>query len=78
MMDMNPMQLMALIKGRDPKELVMSMIQNNGINDPMISELISYAEKGDMGSITKIAENFFGQRGQDFNKEFNTFMSMLK
>ena len=56
----------------------MSMVQNNGINDPMINELIGYAQKGDINSVTKIAENFFGQRGQNFGQEFNAFMSMLK
>ena len=78
MMNMTPAQLMSLIKGRNPQELVMSMIQNNGINDPMITELIGLAQKGDINSVTKIAENFFGQKGQDFNKEFKDFMSMLK
>ena len=41
----------------------MSLIQNNNINDPMINELIGYAERGDTNSINKIAENFFRQRG---------------
>jgi len=78
MMNMNPMQLAALLRGRDPRQVVMSMIQNNGINDPMINELVGYAQKGDVNSVTKIAENFFGQRGQNFGQEFNAFMSMLK
>jgi hypothetical protein len=77
-MNMNPMQLAALLRGRDPRQVVMSMIQNNGINDPMINELVGYAQKGDVNSVTKIAENFFGQRGQNFGQEFNAFMSMLK
>lgn len=78
MMNMNPMQLAALLRGRDPRQVVMSMIQNNGINDPMINELVGYAQKGDVNSVTKIAENFFEQRGQNFGQEFNAFMSMLK
>ena len=77
MMNMNPMQLAALLRGRDPRQVVMSMIQNNGINDPMINELVGYAQKGDVNSVTKIAENVFGQRGQNYGQEFNAFMSML-
>lgn len=77
-MNMNPMQLIGLLRGRNPQELVMSMIKNNNINDPMINELVGFAQKGDINSVNKIAENFFGQRGKDFNQEFNSFMSMLK
>lgn len=75
---MTPMDFIGLIKGRNPQELVMSMIQNNNINDPMINELIGYAQKGDMNNVNKIAENFFKQRGQNFGQEFNSFMSLLK
>lgn len=78
MINMNPMQLIGLLKGRNPQELVMSMIKNNNINDPMINELVVYAQKGDINSVTKIAENYFGQQGKNFNNEFNSFMSMLK
>ena len=34
---MNPMQLISLLKNRNPQELAMSMIKNNNINDPMIN-----------------------------------------
>lgn len=75
---MDPMNFIQMIKGGNPQQIAMMLIKNNNINDPMISELIGYAERGDMGSINKIAENFFRQRGQDFGQEFNSFMSLLK
>lgn len=78
MMNMNPLEFVALMRGHNPQEMVMSMIKNNNINDPMINELVGCAQKGDVDSVTKIAENFFGQRGQNFGQEFNAFMSMLK
>ena len=37
---MNSMEMISLLKGRNPEELVMSMIKNNNINDPTINELI--------------------------------------
>lgn len=77
-MTMNPMDFINLLKGRNPQELVMSMVKNNNINDPMILKLIDYAEKGDSNSIVKIAEDFFGQRGKNFSQEFDSFMSKLK
>jgi len=75
---MNPMQLMGLLKGKNPQEMAMSMIKNSNINDPMINQLLQLAQSGDINSINKIAENFFKGQGLDFNNEFNNFMSMLK
>lgn len=76
--NMNPMEMIGLLKGRDPQELVMSMIKNNNINDPQINELISLAEKGDTNSLTKIATDMFAEQGKNFNTEFSNFMSLLK
>lgn len=75
---MNPMNLVSLLKGRNPQELVMSMIQGNNINDPMINDLIKYAQNNDIENVNKIAENYFNQRGMSFQKELNNLMSMLK
>ena len=77
-MNMNPMQLMGLLKGKNPQEMAMSMIKNSNINDPMINQLLQLAQSGDINSMNKIAENFFKGQGLDFNSEFNNFMSMLK
>ena len=77
-MNMNPMQLMGLLKGKNPQEMGISMIKNSNINDPMISQLRQCAQSGDINSMNKIAENFFKGQGLDFNNEFNNFMSMLK
>ena len=77
-MNMNPMQLMGLLKSKNPQEMAMSMIKNSNINDPMINQLLQLAQSGDINSMNKIAENFFKGQGLDFNNEFNNFMSMLK
>lgn len=76
--NMNPMEMIGLLKGRDPQELVMSMIKNNNINDPQINELISLAEKGDTNSLTKIATDMFAKQCKNFDTEFSNFMSLLK
>lgn len=75
---MNPMEMISLLKGRNPEELVMSMIKNNNINDPMINELIGYAKNGDNENLTKLAESIFQKQGKDFTTEYNNFMAMLK
>lgn len=77
-MNMNPVEFMTLIKNRNPQELAMSMIQNNGINNPVILDLVDFARKGDVNSVSKIAEAYFTKQGKNFNQEFNNFMSMMK
>lgn len=78
MNNMNPVEFIALIKNRNPQELVLSMVKNNNINNPIISDLISFAQKGDINSITKIADTYFSKQGKNFMNEFNNFMAMLK
>ena len=75
---MNPMEMISLLRGRNPEELVMSMIKNNNINDPTINELIGYAKNGDNENLTKLAESIFQKQGKDFMTEYNNFMAMLK
>lgn len=75
---MNPMEMISLLKGRNPEELVMSMIKNNNINDPTINELIGYAKNGDNENLTKLAKSIFQKQGKDFTTEYNNFMAMLK
>lgn len=75
---MNPMEMISLLKGRNPEELTMSMIKNNNINDPTINELIGYAKNGDNENLTKLAESIFQKQGKDFMTEYNNFMAMLK
>ena len=43
-MNMNPMQLMGLLKGKNPQEMAMSMIKNSNINDPMINQLLQFVK----------------------------------
>lgn len=78
MNNMNPVEFIALIKNRNPQELILSMVKNNNINNPIISDLISFAQKGDINSITKIADTYFSKQGKNFMNEFNNFMAMLK
>ena len=75
---MNPMEMISLLKGRNPEELVMSMIKNNNINDPTINELIGYAKNGDNENLAKLAESIFQKQGKNFMTEYNNFMAMLK
>lgn len=74
----NLAQLVQILRGRNPQEMVMSMVQNQKINDPNITQLIKFAESGDMNNLVNLASSICSQRGLDFNSEFQNFMSMMK
>lgn len=72
------MQIASLMRGRNPQEIAMQLIKNNNINDPTINKMIEYAQQGNTNSLVNLANNFFSQRGVDFQQQLNSFMSMMK
>lgn len=77
---MNPqLQMIAqLMRGRNPQEVALSMIQNQRINDPNISQLIKFAQNNQTNDFVNLAQEMFKQRGLDLNNEFQAFMQLLK
>lgn len=60
----------------NPQQLVMNMMKQN--SNPVISNLIEMANKGDTKGVENFARNYFKEHGQDFDKEFSNFMSNFK
>lgn len=74
---MNPIQMIQkfMTGGGNPQQLVMKAMgmQNNSI--PMIGNLISMAQSGNTQGVENFARNYMKEKGMDFDKEFNSFMS---
>lgn len=77
---MNPtLQMIAqLMKGRNPQEAAMQLIQNQKINDPNINLLVKFAQTSQTEDFVNLAQELFKQRGLDLNSEFQSFMNLLK
>lgn len=78
---MIPKEMLGLIKsfkGGNAQQIAMSLISNNKNIDPIISQMISFAQKGDNNSLLNLATNYFQQQGMDINTEFNSFIELLK
>lgn len=60
-----------------PQQIIMQAIQGNNSN-PMLTNLIGMAEKGNKQDIENFARNLFKEKGRDFDKEFSEFMSQIK
>lgn len=72
----NPMQLIQMFMrgGKTPQQIAMNMISQN---NPMVSNLIQMAEKGNTKGIESFARNLFKEKGKDFDKEFSDFMQQV-
>ena len=77
-MQLNPNELMGLIKNGNPKEIAMQLIQNNFSNDPLAQSLLAMGQKGDVKALEEFATQYFNQQGRDFNLEMNNFMNVIK
>ena len=60
----------------NPQQMVMQAIARN--SNPMMKELTKMAQAGNREGVEKFARNFYKERGRDFDKEFNEFMSQFK
>lgn len=78
-MNVNPIQLIQMIKGgKNPQQLVMNILQQQGQNNPILSNAVNMAKNGNMSGLEMLARNLAAQRGLDFDKELanlkNQFM----
>lgn len=78
MNNINPMQLLQMIKGgQNPQQLIINILEQRMQNTPMGANLLSLAKQNRSADIEQIARNICKQNGVDFDKEFNSFKQML-
>lgn len=78
MYDVNPMQLLQMIRGgSNPQQLLMSILQNSAANNPMSANLLTLVQQRDCRGIEQLARNFCRSQGIDFDKEFNAFRQQM-
>ena len=78
MANLNPMQLMMMLKNGNPQQVAQQIIQSNFSNNPQMQQLIQLGLKGDTQKLQQIATQVFGAQGKNFNNEFETFMKAVK
>lgn len=76
-MNINPMQLIQLIKGgNNPQQLLMSILRQGG-NNPILNNVVNLMQNNDTASLQKVARNLAQQKGLDFDKQFANFKRNL-
>ena len=77
-MNINPMQLIQLIKGgKNPQQLAMGILQEQNPNNPILNNAVNLAKNGNTSALQLVARNLASQRGLDFDTEFNNFKNQL-
>ena len=77
-MQVNPNQLITMIKnGRNPQQLMLSVLESQMKGTPMGDNLIYLAKNNRGADIERIARNLYSQQGLDFDKEFSNFKNTL-
>lgn len=78
MANVNPMQLISMLRGGNPQTIAMQLVKQNFPNDPTMNSLIEMGQKGDVKGVEEFAKQYFGQQGKNFEQEMSNFMQMLK
>lgn len=74
---MNPLNMIKGMMGNmNPKNMAMNMLKGN--TNPIFSNLIDMANKGDTKGVENFARNYMKSQGKDFDQEFNNFKEMFK
>lgn len=75
--NMNPFQMIQMLKGGNPQSFVFQMLEQNAQNNPFFANILQLAKSNKTNEIEQIAVNMCKEKGIDFNKEFNSFKNNL-
>lgn len=75
---MNPMNFFQMLKGGNPQQMVMKMMNNPQMaNNPIVQNMLNMAKNGDLQGIEEMGRNIAKERGIDFDKAFNDFKNQF-
>ena len=75
--NMNPFQMIQMLKSGNPQSFVFQMLEQNAQNNPFFANILQLAKNNKTNEIEQIAVNMCKEKGIDFNKEFNSFKNNL-
>lgn len=68
---MNPMNLIQMVKGGNPTQMLMGMLRQQSGNNPVMQNALNMAEKGDIDGLKNLAHNLGKENGIDVDSKFN-------
>ena len=79
MYPVDPNVLIQMIRsGKNPQQLMLSVLQGQAYNNPLGRNLLSLAQQGRTEELEKVVRNIYTQQGgSDFDSEFEAFKRAL-
>lgn len=63
--------------GKNPQQLILNILQQQGQNNPIISNAVNMAQNGNTSGLQMLARNLAAQRGLDFDKELTNLKNQF-
>lgn len=60
---MNPMQLIQMLKGGNPQQMLMGMLTQQSGNNPMMKNVLEMVQKNDAAGVEQLARNLAKEKG---------------
>ena len=79
MYQVDPNVLISMIRsGKNPQQLMLSVLQGQAYNNPLGRNLLSLAQQGRTDELEKVIRNIYAQQGgQNFDQDFEAFKRAL-
>ncbi len=74
---MNPMNLIQMLKGGNPAQMLMGMLRQQSGNNPVMQNALNMAEKGDSKGIENLARNLCKEQGVNPDEMFNNIKNQF-
>lgn len=74
---MNPMNLIQMLKGGNPTQMLMGMLRQQSGNNPVMQNALNMAEKGDSKGIENLARNLCKEQGVNPDEMFNNIKNQF-
>lgn len=78
MNNLNPMQLLGMLKNGNPQDVAKQIIKQNFSSDPLMQNLLKMAESGNEQGVQQFAMNFFNSQGTSLDTELSKLKKALE
>lgn len=76
--NLNPMQLLLMLKNNNPMAVAQSIISQNFANDPTMNNILNLAKNGNVNELEKIARQIVSSQGKNYDEELKRLMDVTK
>ena len=79
MYQVNPMYLLNMLRsGKNPEQLMLSVLQSQTYNNPLGKNLLNLAKSGRTDELEKVIRNMYAQQGgKNFDQDFEAFKKSI-